>query len=97
VVESVEVTGDVLTLPEANNIDDRPDVEIGTVLIDILPEDASNPGYSITTSNSRAEADGNTITFVSGLSGPGKVSIVVTFDDSSVAPLEYRFTTQEVE
>jgi len=99
-VESVEVTGDVLTLPEANNIDDRPDVEIGTVLtltIDILPEDASNPGYTITTSNSRAEADGNTITFVSGLSGPGKVSIVVTFDDSSVAPLEYRFTTQEVE
>lgn len=99
-VESAVVEGDVLTLPEANNAEDRPDVEIGTVLtltIDILPLDATNPGYTVTTSNSRAEADGNVVTFVYGNTGPGRVSIIITFDDSSMAPLEYRFSTQESE
>lgn len=97
-VTDVTVTTDVLTLPEANNSEVRDLVEIGTVAtftVDILPLNASYQGYTITTSNSRATVDGNVVTFVYGNTGPGSVSVVVTFDDPSVASLEYRFTTFE--
>lgn len=97
-VTDVTVSTDVLTLPEANNSEVRDLVAIGTVAtftVDILPLNASYQGYTITTSNSRAEAVGNVVTFVYGNTGPGSVSVVVTFDDPSVASLEYRFTTFE--
>ncbi|MCF7931301.1 MAG: hypothetical protein K9L02_07310, partial [Acholeplasmataceae bacterium] len=97
-VTDVTVSTDVLTLPEANNAEVRDLVAIGTVAtftVAILPLNASYPGYTITTSNSRAEAVGNVVTFVYGNTGPGSVSVVVTFDDPSVASLEYRFTTFE--
>ena len=98
-IESVNVTADVITLPEANNSEDRDSIFIGTVVtftVDILPLNATNQNYTITTSNSRAEANGNVVTFVYGNTGPGNVSVVITFADSSFAPLEYRFLTEEV-
>lgn len=97
-VSSVEVTTDGLVLPEPNNSDVRNEVTIGTVAtftVTIQPENADYPGYTITTSNSRAEVDGNTVTFVYGSSGPGNVSVYVTFEDSSVETLNYRFKTIE--
>ncbi len=95
-IDTVTVTADSLTLPAVNNIDVRDDVEIDTVVVltvNILPIDADYQGYTITTSNSRAVANGNTVTFVYGNTGPGKVSIKIIFDDASMAMLEYRFTT----
>lgn len=97
-ITSVTVYSDEFTLPEANNADDRPDVAIGTMITfnaDILPLDASYQDFTLSSSNSRAVVDGHTVTFVYGNTGPGKVSITVTFVDSSVAPLEYRFMTYE--
>ncbi|QWB96631.1 Ig-like domain-containing protein [Mycoplasmatota bacterium] len=97
-VTSYEVTTDTLVLPEANNADIRDEVTIGTVAtftVTILPENADYPGYTITTSNSRAEVEGNTVTFVYGSTGPGNVSVYVTFEDSSVETLNYRFKTVE--
>ena len=90
-------TGDFV-LPEANNSDVRDEVEIGTVVtftVSVLPETAKYQGYTISSSNSRAEVDGNTVTFVYGNTGPGSVSIYVTFEDSSVETLNYRFKTVE--
>lgn len=95
-ITDVTVTADTVTLPQPNNVDDRLPVDIGTVAVftvDILPTDADFQGYTLSSSNSRATVDGNTVSFVYGSTGPGKVSITVTFEDSSVAPLEYRFTT----
>lgn len=97
-IDSVTVTADVLTMPEANNADIRPDVEIGTVMtisVDILPTTAEYQNYTITSSNSRAEVDGHTVTFVYGATGPGRVSIYVTFEDSSIGELNFRFNTVE--
>ena len=98
VIESVTVTADAITLPEANNADVRDEITIGTVMtltVDILPLEADYQGYTITTSNSRAVAEGNTVTFVYGNTGPGSVSVYVTFEDSTVDTLNYRFTTVE--
>jgi len=99
-ISSVSITSPEVTLPEVNNIAVRPTIEIGTVInivVDnILPVDATNKNYTITTSNSRAEVVGNQITFVYGLTGPGNVSVVVTFEDTSVGlngVMEYRFAT----
>lgn len=100
-ITDVTVTSDDFTLPEVNNADDRPMVAIGDVItidVDILPEDASNKAFSINTSNSRAEADGNTVTFVYGNSGPGYVSILIVFEDPNVGDngeLNFRFETTE--
>lgn len=99
-ISSVVVTTDVLTLPEANNADVRDAVDIGTVVtfsVEILPADATNQNYTITTSNSRAEADGNVVTFVYGNTGPGSVSVYVTFEDPAIGELNYRFTTVAVD
>ncbi len=98
-VDSVTVTSPEMTLPEPNNIDARPEVNIGTVInfeVVVLPEDAEYPNYTLTSSNSRAVVNGNEVTFVYGNTGPGNVSIVVTFEDSTVPSLEYRFKTVEV-
>jgi uncharacterized repeat protein (TIGR02543 family) len=99
-ITSVSITSPEVTLPEVNNIAVRPTIEIGTVInivVDnILPVDATNKNYTITTSNSRAEVVGNQITFVYGLTGPGNVSVVVTFEDTAVGlngVMEYRFAT----
>lgn len=100
-IASVEVTSPDLTLPEVNNADDRPTVQIGTEItldVSILPEDASNKDFAITTSNSRAEVDGNTVTFVYGNTGYGSVSIEIVFEDPNVGNegvLNYRFETIE--
>ncbi|MGD9910258.1 MAG: beta strand repeat-containing protein [Candidatus Izemoplasmatales bacterium] len=97
-IDTVTVTAAELTLPEANNVDDRLPVDIGTVItisVDILPLDAAYQNYTITTSNSRATVDGNTVSFVYGATGPGSVSVYVTFEDASIAQLNYRFTTVE--
>jgi len=97
-IETATVSIDIGTLHEANNADVRPEILIGTVLtftVEILPTTAEYQGYTITTSNSRAEVDGNVVTFVYGNTGPGRVSVVVTFEDTSMAPLEYRFLTTE--
>lgn len=99
-VDSVIVTSPDVTLPTPNNIDDRPEITIGTIIVfelDILPLDAEYPGYTLSSSNSRAVVDGDTVTFVFGATGPGNVSITVTFEDSSVESLEYRFRTVEGE
>jgi len=95
-IESVTVTADSLTLPEPNNSEVRDQVEINTVVvftIDVLPLDADYQGFTLSSSNSRATVDGHTVTFVYGNTGPGNVSITVTFEDASVASLEYRFLT----
>lgn len=100
-IASVEVTSPDLTLPEVNNADDRPTVQIGTEItldVSLLPEDASNKDFAITTSNSRAEVDGNTVTFVYGNTGYGSVSIEIVFEDPNVGNegvLNYRFETIE--
>ena len=100
-ITSVTVTSTEITLPNENDADDRPTVDIGTVInlvVDILPSDATNQNYTVTTTNSRAEADGNKVTFVYGNTGPGSVSIKITFEDTSVGNngvLEYRFETIE--
>lgn len=97
-ITSVTVSSDEFTLPEPNNSDDRPDIAIGTIITfnaDILPTDATYQNFTLSSSNSRAEVDGHTVTFVYGNTGPGKVSITVTFEDGSVTPLEYRFNTFE--
>ncbi len=98
-ITSVTVTADEFTLPEANNDTDRLTVVIGDTatinVTDILPANASNQNYTITTSNSRATVDGNVVTFVYGLTGPGLVSIYVTFEDPAIGELNYRFTTTE--
>lgn len=100
-ISSVTITSAEFTLPEANNSEVRPQIEIGTVInlvVDILPTTASNKNYTVTTSNSRAVANGNEITFVYGNTGPGNVSVVVTFEDTSVGingVFEYRFATFE--
>ncbi len=102
-IDEVIITVDGFTLPNINDSSDRPEIEIGTVLtleIEILPEDASNKNYVVTTSNSRAEEDGNTVTFVYGNTGPGFVSIRIYFDDTSVGDdglIEFRFSTVEAE
>jgi hypothetical protein len=97
----VNITSPEITLPSENNIDDRMDILIGTVItitVTLDPENANvNTGFTIETSNSRAEADGNTITFVLG-SGLGKVSVKVIFDDTTLGDngvFEYRFTTTQ--
>jgi len=100
-IESVTITSPEVTMPEANNIAVRPEIEIGTVInivVDILPLNATNKNYAITTSNSRAVANGNEISFVYGLTGPGNVSVFVTFEDTSLGVngvFEYRFKTIE--
>ncbi|TVP93808.1 MAG: hypothetical protein EA374_08400 [Acholeplasmatales bacterium] len=102
-IDSVTVTAGEFELPEANNADERPEVEIGTTItldVAILPEDASNQSYTITTTNSRAVVDGHTVTFVFGATGPGNVSVRIQFEDPSVGVnglLEYRFLTVEGE
>jgi uncharacterized protein YjdB len=98
-VDSVTVTSPEITLPEPNNIEVRPEINIGTVInfeVVILPENAEYTNYTLTASNSRAVINGNEVTFVYGNTGPGNVSIVVSFEDSSVGSLEYRFKTVEV-
>lgn len=101
-IESVEISSPEIELPTPNDADDRPLIDIDTVITidveDILPEDATNKEFTISTSNSRAVADGNTITFVYGNTGPGNVSVYVTFVDTSVGnngEFNYRFKTQE--
>lgn len=102
-IESVSISSPDLELPEFNNSEDRPMVEIGTEVsleIDITPENAINADYTVSTSNSRAEADGDTVTFVFGNTGPGRVSILINFDDESIGDngqLNYRFETERVE
>lgn len=101
-ITSVTVTSAEFTLPEVNNSAVRPQIEIGTVInlvVDILPLDATNKNYTVTTSNSRAVANGNEITFVYGDTGPGSVSVKLLFEDTTVGVnglLEYRFATFEV-
>ncbi len=95
-VDTVNVTSPEFTLPVPNTPSDRPTIEIGTVInfvVDILPIDAQYQGYTLSSSNSRAVVDGNQVTFVTGLTGPGNVSITISFEDSSVTSLEYRFLT----
>ncbi|MBU1143715.1 MAG: Ig-like domain-containing protein [Firmicutes bacterium] len=97
-VGTVTVTSPEMTLPVPNTITDRPEVEIDTVInfvVDILPADAQYKNYSLSSSNSRAVVDGNQVTFVYGNTGPGNVSITISFEDSSVTPLEYRFLTKQ--
>ncbi len=100
-ISSVSITSPEITLPEANNSEIRPTIEIGTVItidVEILPVDATNQNYTITTSNSRAEAVGNQVTFVYGLTGPGLISIYVTFEDTSIGDggvFNFRFSTIE--
>ncbi|MCF7926997.1 MAG: Ig-like domain-containing protein [Candidatus Izimaplasma sp.] len=99
-IDEVTVTTAEMTLPEPNNSDDRPMVSLGTMLtfsVDILPEDADYQNFTLSSSNSRAQVDGNVVTFVYGNTGPGRVSITVNFEDTSVAPLEFRFETFETE
>jgi hypothetical protein len=97
-ISSVTVTSNEITMPNVNDAASRPQVTIGTVItliIDILPENATNKNYTITVSNSRAQVNGHQVTFVLG-SGVGSVSIRVTFEDTSVGInglLEYRFST----
>ena len=97
-IASVEITADTLTLPEANNTDDRLEVLIGTQMaltVIILPDDASNQNYTITVSNSRAEVNGQIVTFLYGNTGPGSVTVTLTFEDTTIGTIEYRFTTVE--
>lgn len=98
-ISSVTISALEITLPAANNLNDRLNIALDTVInltVEILPSNATNQDYVVTTSNSRAVANGNQITFVYGATGPGKVSVVVTFADTSVGlngVFEYRFTT----
>lgn len=102
-IESVSISSPDIDLPEFNNSEDRPMVEIGTEVtleVDITPENAINADYTISTSNSRAEVDGNTVTFLFGNTGPGRVSILINFDDESIGDngqLNYRFETERVD
>jgi uncharacterized repeat protein (TIGR02543 family) len=95
-VATATVTSPEITLPTPNNIDDRLPIDIGTVInfvVEILPAEAQYKNYTLTSSNSRAVVSGNQVTFMFGNTGPGNVSITVSFEDSSVASLEYRFLT----
>lgn len=97
-VGTVTVTSPEMTLPVPNTITDRPEVEINTIInfvVEILPLDAQYKNYTLSSSNSRAVVEGNQVTFVYGITGPGNVSITVSFEDSSVTPLEYRFLTTQ--
>jgi len=100
-ITSVTITSNELTLPQPNTITDRPSVEIGTVMtliVDILPTNATNQTYTISSSNSRAVVVGNEVTFTLGTTGLGNVSVLVTFEDTSVGDngvFEYRFLTIE--
>ncbi len=94
-VDEALVTAEI-ELPEPNNATVRSDIEIGTILnfeVVILPEDAEYKGYVISSSNSRAIVTGNQVEFVTGNTGPGNVSIIVSFEDASLGALEYRFKT----
>ncbi|MFU8793627.1 MAG: Ig-like domain-containing protein, partial [Acholeplasmataceae bacterium] len=97
-VTEVNVSSPEITLPTPNNSDDRLDIEIDTVInfvVELLPEDAQFKNYTLSSSNSRAVVDGNQVTFVYGNTGPGRVSITISFEDSTVTPLEYRFNTTQ--
>jgi hypothetical protein len=100
-VSDVTVSSPEMTLPTPNNITDRPSVFIGTTItfnVELLPENAQFKGYTLSSSNSRAVVEGHQVNFVFGNTGPGNVSIFVSFEDSSVTTLEYRFlTVQETE
>lgn len=83
-------------LPKPNDSTDRPSIEVGTVItfnVEILPLDAQYKGYTITTSNSRAEANGNVVTIMPGATGVGNVSININFEDTTYPKQEYRFVT----
>lgn len=83
-------------LPKPNDSTDRPQIEVGTVItftVEILPVDAQYKGYTISTSNSRAVADGNVVTIMPGATGVGNVSININFEDATYPKQEYRFAT----
>lgn len=93
-VNEVNVSAEI-DLPQPNNKDDRPEIEIGTTLnfvVEVLPEGADYKGYALVSSNSRAVVTDNQVIFVVG-SGAGNVSITIQFEDASFASLEYRFKT----
>jgi uncharacterized protein YjdB len=92
---SVIVNASNIILPEANNQSDRPEIEVDTTITFSAifdPIDAEFQGFSLSSSNSRAVVSNKDVTFVLG-SGFGNVSITVTFEDSSLPSLEYRFKT----
>ncbi len=99
-IDTLSVTAVEITLPAANDSDDRQEITIASIITinvaDILPADAAYQNYTVTTSNSRATADGNVVTIVYGNTGPGSVSVYVTFEDPTIGKLNYRFTTIEV-
>ncbi|MDR2822666.1 MAG: InlB B-repeat-containing protein [Acholeplasmatales bacterium] len=93
--DSVIVSSPEFVLPTPNDASDRKEIEIGTTIsfeAIFSPDETEFKGFSLVSSNSRATVSGHTVTFVVG-SGAGNVSITITFEDSSLSSLEFRFKT----